>query len=654
MKNVQEIFAKFCSNQYLIDNYEQFLSYETNDENEVISLELFDSDYHGDFPFINQLALFISHFKKLKALEIDIWGKIITTFQPLSDLQELETIYVASNTEISDLQFVMQMKNLKSIYLQNSNIQDISELANNKKLTYIGLPFSQIQDISSLRDLPELTSINFNNNQISKIDGLQYCPKLQQIYLNNNQIQSIDSLQSLYELTHLSVSNNQISALSALRYLNKIEFLELRNNQISDIDFLDNFKALRNLDVTNNRITQISSIKECHQLTFLRIAENQIENIDFLEANQSLLRLNISKNPIRSVEVLSTLKSVENLFASHINFQISDDFQFQSQLSKLVLSHCQLKKVDFLLNQKKLQQVNLSNNQIENIDGFERLKALQSLNLQNNTITEAIPYQFLKLAAIDLRGNKFGNQLFGNFSPYYKSSTVHYTDIFQEIAADEKAEIRDLRQLIADNLLAKGEKEAALAAYYFDAAEIYPNTKRNLLDVRIYLLKHLANQNSPFVFTLQERLNQTLRLHFASTDAERELKAYYADLIENIADRNIEKPSMHADFYAYFFYERTLAHEADFAPIVERLFKEEDILVRDILIQSQPKPRTKRYERKTSANDSNEFAGCIVWLALMILLGILMFAGLIPMEVLRAMVFVMAIVKLIFYLSEKR
>jgi hypothetical protein len=478
---------------------------------------------------------------------------------------------------------------------------------------------------------------------------LQYCRKLQHIRLNNNEIQSIDSLQNLQELINFSISNNQISDLSALRYLTKIEYLEVSNNQVSEIDFLDNFKKLKNLDISNNRITRISSIKECEALQFLNIAENKIEDIDFLSGGTLLSRLNISKNPIRSVEVLSTLTSLENLTAAYVDFQVSASFQFQSQLKTLILNHCNLKNVDFLSNQKQIEQLKLSNNQISNIDGLENFKQLKSLNLQNNQIIEVIPYQFVKLVAIDLRGNQFRNQLFGDFSRYY----THYTHIFEAIKSVEKASIQDLRQIIATDYLQKNEIETALAIHYFDVSSYHSTISRKLLDVRIYLLKDLSKRNSPFVFNLQQKLLKTLEMHFASTQEERKLKADYLDKILNIEAYKISKPTINSNEFTYFFQYQAKNYPIEFHATLEELLVKEKALFSNAIIP--PKNQRKLYERKTtSSDDSSGFAGCIVWLVLMILLGVLMFAGLIPIEVLKAMVFVMGIIKVIVHFASKR
>jgi Leucine-rich repeat (LRR) protein len=622
MNNLKEIFARYSSNQHLIDDYEVFLSYETNIDNEIISLSLFDSEY-DDFPITDKIGAFIGEFKKLKQLEIDIYNQTITDLEPLIDLHNLEKIYIECTTKIKDLKFVQNMTQLKSIYLENSDIQDIRELSDKRYLTSIALPYSKIQDISPIRNLSELTFVNFNNNQIENIDSLQYARKLQTLYVSNNRIKSIRILQGLYGLTTISIPNNQIQDLSPIRYLNKIISLDIANNQISVIDFLDDFRELSRLNLANNQIIKISSIRSYSKLVYLNIADNLIENINFLSNNESLKELHISNNPINSVEVLSSLKALQTLFASHLNFQISADFRFQSKLINLDLSHCKLSSVDFLLNQEQIIVLNLSNNQI----------------------VTAIPYQFLKLTTIDLSGNEFGNKKFGKVSNNYKITS-------QETETTEKGTIQELQQIIADYFLEKGKIETALAIHYFDNSGYHSTISRQLLDVRIYLLKQLSKRNSPFVFNLQQKLLETLRTYFASTKEEEKLRADYLDIILNIEDNNVEKPTIKATNFKYFFHHRPTAYQAKFATTLEQLLAEEKKLLSDVIIKSE---KRKRYERKTTSSDSStEFAGCFVYILIVIVFTVMLFEGMISAEAVKVLAFIIGILKVIYFLFLRR
>ena len=70
MNKLKEIFSHYYSNQGFVDEYQYFISHEVNANNEVISLEIYDSEYQ-EFPFIHNIGDFIGEFKQLKYLEID-------------------------------------------------------------------------------------------------------------------------------------------------------------------------------------------------------------------------------------------------------------------------------------------------------------------------------------------------------------------------------------------------------------------------------------------------------------------------------------------------------------------------------------------------------------------------------------------------------
>lgn len=556
MSRIETIFNAYCESvNEVAEDFEDFINFEVNENDEVIALELFDSDYDY-FPFVAKIGEFIGEFKHLKHLDIEVdetYFRLNT--QPLCDLTALQTISISCHSGVGDLSFVQKMSNLTSIYMLNTSIHNIQPLADKIHLTSISLPDARVQDITPLRHLSNLRTIDFSFNKIENIDALLHCQKLQSISLDNNQIRSINVLQHLHELHTISISNNQLSDLNPLRYLNKITSLSAYDNQISNVDFLENLTNIKHLNLRNN----------------------QIANIDYLKNYTQLSTLDISNNPIQSIDCLQHLTNLTSLYASNLNLTIKDDFELKSMLIKADFSHCNLRNVAFLTNQKKLRELDLSYNQISDIDGFKGFHDLLTFKLRANNIHKAIDIaQFLRLRFLDLRDNLFANAVFKFPSP-------------------------KLQELVANDFLQKGNREAALAYYYFDKY----NTRQHIrsqFDIQLYLLKRLSERDSPFVYHLQLKLLKTLNAQPAYTEQARQLSAKRQNIILNIKDRPVEKPTT-TERLPYYFANPSGFHDM-FLPTMKKLFDEERELLKGVFVPPKPK-KPKYYQRKTeSKNDT--------------------------------------------------
>ena len=164
----------------------------------------------------------------------------------------------------------------------------------------------------------------------------------------------------------------------------------------------------------------------------------------------------------------------------------------------------------------------------------------------------------------------------------------------------------------------KEEYEAALAAYYFDASGYHSTIRRELLDIRLYLLKHLVNRNSPFVFNIQQKMLQTLKMQFASTDSERKLKAEYLDKIRNIEEVIIKTEKINQNQFYYFFQHQKQNYPTEFHAILEKLLAAEKELLKGIIIKTEI-GKSRRYEARDSKDDSTlEVVGCVILIVLLI------------------------------------
>jgi len=459
---------------YNISDYEHFISYEVNEADEVISLEIFDGEY-DEFPIKDNLGEFVSKFKKIKQLSIEFYNHNIEDLSLLGRLVELESIRIECDTDITNLDFLNNLSNLKSLFIQSSGVDNISGLSKNKKLEFIGLPNSKIEDISVVAKLPHLKSIGFSNNLIRQINALKRRKELVSVYLPDNDIENIDALSDCEALVRVNIANNNISDLKPVSNSKKLQFLSIANNKIKDVRFLS----------------------ECQDLNHLDISDNLIERVDFLKGKNKLYYLTISNNPLSSIEPLKELKSLRRLSASNLNnIEIDKSFEFQSKLSYLELSNCNLTNASFLSNQQNLVHLNLSDNRISDFEFLKNYQLLKHLSLKNNNITTVFPaYYFFEMDGIDLRENEFGGKLYQG-----RSGDISYLSQIYKVNPKEQIErgsIEELDKLVADYHYEKGDYDAALAYYYINRMDkskeifnIYLNKLLETPDEEVVYIKY--------------------------------------------------------------------------------------------------------------------------------------------------------------------
>ena len=165
----------------------------------------------------------------------------ICDLSPLSDLTELEQLWINSNPINLDLQIsALEDLPLKNLHLQGLYTEDLSIIAGFTGLEALYLGFSELPDLSPLGNLVNLKTL----------------------YITLAGVSDISALSSLAELIFLSLESNQISDLSALSNLQDLSNLSLRYNNVTDISPLVSNSGLGSgdqIDLRDNPLDSFST-----------------------------------------------------------------------------------------------------------------------------------------------------------------------------------------------------------------------------------------------------------------------------------------------------------------------------------------------------------------------------------------------------------
>lgn len=148
--------------------------------------------------------------------------------------------------------------------------------------------------------LKRITHVYFQEKNISLIENLHECSNLAVLYLYDNKIEVIANLTFAVNLTHLYLQNNLITKLDGLHRCCALSKLYLGFNKIIVIENLEKCTNLKELHVENQRLpTGEKMLFDPRTLMCL---------------SQTLLVLNIGGNGVDSINELSCLKSLTQLF----------------------------------------------------------------------------------------------------------------------------------------------------------------------------------------------------------------------------------------------------------------------------------------------------------------------------------------------------
>nr|MCU0389804.1 hypothetical protein [Thermoflexibacter sp.] len=112
----------------------------------------------------------------------------------IKNILALERIDLSSNRQISDIEPLSRLINLKEVNISNT----------------------QTNHILPLRNLSNLEILNCSNTSVSSLEALKYALNMREIYCNNTQINDLEPIRNLLKIDKLYIFNTPISDLAPI------------------------------------------------------------------------------------------------------------------------------------------------------------------------------------------------------------------------------------------------------------------------------------------------------------------------------------------------------------------------------------------------------------------------------------------------------
>ncbi len=348
----------------------------------------------------------------------------IRDLKNIENLGELEGLNLGGN-EISDIEGLDSLVNLKLLWLSSNNIVEIKGIKNLKKLEDLSLSFNEISRIEGLETLIHLKKLNLKSNFIKKIENLDKLTELNVLSLLKNKIEEITGLESLLKLKKLDLSKNKIKIIKGLNHLRNLKGLLLQENFLTELNEIISLSSLTILNLEKNQLKNINGIEKLINLTELNLADNNIEDIEELSNLRRLTKLGLEKNNIQDISSLKNLKNLKyiNLIGNPIHPKIGHKLDLSNNNPRRYIAYTILKPIfdklsgeifwdeilkdypflnDFHLNEikeiiKSFPEIQLliENGTVKSFSTFDNLAKKLDTLIEPFKEQEDIPYSFI-------------------------------------------------------------------------------------------------------------------------------------------------------------------------------------------------------------------------------------------------------------------
>ncbi|MGN1299501.1 MAG: leucine-rich repeat domain-containing protein [Candidatus Scatovivens sp.] len=357
----------------------------------------------------------IQYLKQLETL--------ILTSNPIEDLKPIETLnnlkeleiyypeWTSYRNSIKNISVIENLVNLQKVVLTNNDeLSDINFLSNLTNLKYLDLHLNSITDVEVIKQLSNLEYLNLNGNKISNIEELSGLINLKYLDITNTQTQDISFVKQFSQLKELRAASNNISELDLLKNLTQLEKVSLRSNNIKDISSFENLVNIKELYLGRNDIDNISSLENLVELYFLELSDNNITDITVIQNLNKIKDLELANNKIEDVTAIKNLSNLEILVI--VNNKISNIDEILNNLDNLKYLYAYGNNIEGIQVNKitKIEELELAANKIKDLSWLkiENFPKLKYLNLYDNNIEDASNIEngiYYQLEYLDISNN---------------------------------------------------------------------------------------------------------------------------------------------------------------------------------------------------------------------------------------------------------
>lgn len=253
------------------------------------------------------------------------------------DIDTEELYLIAQNLTADDADALSQMTNLLRLelnYFTNDDVENVSEaLSGIEDFSDITLVLSEayVSDLSFLNNLPNLKTLRVIFSGIKDYSTLENIPTLEKLAVRSSSINGYSQFSGLTNITELDLGEGSADDLSPLSGLTNLKKLNLDHSTLGDLTPLNSLTSLEELDISYTNVEDISPLSSMTWLDSVYLHDNSVTDISPL----TFTRLGCISIDYDSADYIETLNKMKCLNTLIIIFTGTSDVLSLSSLTGL-------------------------------------------------------------------------------------------------------------------------------------------------------------------------------------------------------------------------------------------------------------------------------------------------------------------------------
>jgi hypothetical protein len=325
------------------------------------------------------------------------------TQEELHQILTIDKLDISGNKEITTLNPVKRLFNLKILNVSSTNIKDFAPISDVLEIEELNVSDNAIQSIDFLSNSSRLRILNIENTSVESLSPLEKITGLKFIYADNTGINDAKAFQFrknnngcilVYKTKDLEAwwkalpvswknlfsGNFKIDSPPTKEQLHQILFLDsltIRdNNQIDDLSPLSMLKGLKILSITGSQVSSLQPIALLTDLEVIQCNQSPVIDLTPLSGLSNLNKLDIGNTPVEKLDPIGSLLNLVSLNASGTQIKSIDAVEGLMKLEEIKLNNTTIKSLKPLLALSKLKSVECYNTKISSktVDKFKEAK----------------------------------------------------------------------------------------------------------------------------------------------------------------------------------------------------------------------------------------------------------------------------------------
>jgi len=168
--------------------------------------------------------------------------------------------------------------------IARGNISRLDDLTLLKNLKSVSLAYQNITDLSPLSELTFLEVVDFRHNPIEDVAPLKYLSSLKSLVLFDTNVHDLSALNSCVKLTTLDVGGTPITSLTALNGLASLQNLMIRKTPLRSLEHVENFPMLERIYLSETPVNNLTPLLSLPSLQMVEIDQDMQEAADEIKS----------------------------------------------------------------------------------------------------------------------------------------------------------------------------------------------------------------------------------------------------------------------------------------------------------------------------------------------------------------------------------